>query len=209
MDQPVVHIVDDDPQVRAATSFLLRSRGYQARIYAHGREFLDCAVLEPGCVLLDLRMPGLSGVQVQEELERRGISYPVIMLSGHGDVPVAVQAMKLGATDFLEKPYGEQKLFKAIDCALAALASDDARARARRAATASLARLSPREHQILRALVGGMSNKAIARRLDLSPRTVEMHRANLMDRLGVASLAEAVRIALDGDLAPLGEGDAC
>lgn len=207
MNQKTVHIVDDDHQVRAATSFLLRTLGYRAQIYAHGQEFLDQAQLDEGCVLLDLRMPNLSGFQVLEELRRRGADLPVIMLSGHGDIPIAVQAMRLGAQEFLEKPYLEAALIEAVERALNTKEFLQLRSDEKRAASTCVAALSLRERQVLQGLLGGLSNKAIARRLDLSPRTVEMHRANMMSRLKAASLAEAVRVAIDAGLEPL-DGEA-
>lgn len=205
MNQKIVHIVDDDHQVRASTSFLLRSLGYRAEIYSHGQEFLDEALLESGCVLLDLRMPNVSGFQVLEEMQRRSVTLPVIMLSGHGDIPIAVQAMKLGAKEFLEKPYEESALIDAVERALSGNDSSQLRNDERRAAAEGLQTLSLRERQVLQALLSGLSNKAIARRLDLSPRTVEMHRATMMSKLRIASLAEAVRIAIDAGLEPLSD----
>jgi two-component system sensor kinase FixL len=161
-------------------------------------------------VLLDLRMGGRDGLDVLDQLSRSGSSLPVIMLSGHGDLPTAVQAMKLGAIDFLEKPYHERALVAAIERALDRAAESRNREQVKQAAAARLERLSPRERQILQGLLAGMTNKAIGRRLDVSPRTVEMHRANLMDDLGVGSLSEAVRLAIDAELTPLGgeAGDA-
>lgn len=203
MHQKTIHIVDDDHQVRAATSYLLRSMGHRTQIYAHGQEFLDQAQLEDGCVLLDLRMPGLSGFQVMEALRGKGSSLPVIMLSGHGDIPIAVEAMKLGAQEFLEKPYHEAALIEAVERAFSADASLTVRNDQRLAASTSVATLSLRERQVLQSLLGGLSNKEIASQLDLSPRTVEMHRAGMMSRLAVSSLAEAVRVALDAGLEPL------
>lgn len=203
MQQKIVHIVDDDHHVRAATSFLLRSMNYRTQIYAHGQEFLDQAQLDDGCVLLDLRMPGLGGFQVLEALRCRGSSLPVIMLSGHGDIPIAVQAMKLGAQEFLEKPYQEAALIEAVERAFSADASLAIRNDQRLAASTSVATLSLRERQVLQALLSGLANKEIARKFDLSPRTVEMHRASMMNRLKVSSLAEAIRMALDAGMEAL------
>lgn len=202
---PVIHIVDDDAQVRAATSFLLSTQGYVTRVYDDGEDLLSQASLAPGCILLDLRMPGRTGSEVLAELTSRGVTLPVVMMSGHGDLAGAVEAMKLGAIDFIAKPYRERDLIAVIERALEA----DAVRRDKRvlaaAAAAKLDVLSPRERQILRGLLAGLSNKGIARRLELSPRTVEMHRANLMNDLGVSSLSEAVRLAIDADLTPLEE----
>ena len=198
-----IHIVDDDHQVRASTSFLLRSLGYHAEIYASGTEFLAQARLESGCILLDLRMPGPNGLEVQEELRQRAVPLPVIVLSGHGDIGTAVQAMKLGALDFLEKPYEEKALIDAVERALEVEGEADERRSIKRTAAARLEALSERELQVLRGLLAGLTNKGMGRRLDLSPRTIEMHRASLMENLGVGSLSEAVRIAIDGNLSPL------
>ena len=200
-----VHIVDDDIQVRAATSYLLSSHAYSTEIYSGGRELLREAKLARGCILLDLRMPDMGGHEVQEELARRGVDLPVVVMSAHGDLGSAVKAMKLGAVDFIEKPPRENELLAAIDRAIHAFEQGRDRREAKSRAVAKLERLSPRERQILQGLLGGLSNKVMARRLDLSPRTIEMHRANMMDDLGVSSLPEAVRLAIDGGLLPLGE----
>ena len=202
----VIHIVDDDPQVRAATSFLLAGQGYATQVYADGEEFLAQARLGDGCILLDLHMTGRSGLDLLEELPRRGVTLPVIMISGRGELRQAVRAMKLGAVDFLQKPYQEGELIGAIERALDSANRRRGRSDAKAAAVARLERLSPRELQILQGLLAGLSNKAIARKLDLSPRTVEMHRANMMADLGIASLPEAIRLAMDAELAPL-DGD--
>jgi PAS domain S-box-containing protein len=201
----LVHIVDDDAQVRAATSYLLSSHGYVTETYSGGVEFLERARLDQGCVLLDLRMPDMDGHQVQEELVRRGAPIPVVVMSGHGELGAAVEAMKLGAVDFLSKPPSEEELLSAVRRTLALFSHGEERRNARQEATARLQRLSPRERQMLQGLVAGLSNKEIARRLGLSPRTVEMHRANMMDELGTESLSEALRVAIDGALAPLGD----
>ena len=203
----VIHIVDDDAQVRAATSFLLAGQGYATQVYADAEEFLAQARLGRGCILLDLRMNGRSGLDLLEELPRRGVTLPVIMISGHGELSLAVKAMKLGAVDFLEKPYQEGELVAAIERALETADKRYGRAEAKTAATARLERLSPRERQILQGLLAGLPNKVIARKLDLSPRTVEMHRANMMADLGISSLPEAIRLAIDAELTPL-DGDA-
>ena len=199
----LVHIVDDDAQVRAATSFLLASHGYTTEVYSSGTEFLRDARLTRGCILLDLRMPGLDGHEVQEELRRRGVDLPVVIMSGHGDVDAAVQAMKLGAFDYLSKPAREEDLFGAIERALSSHRETEVRRAAAANAAARLQSLSPRERQILQGLLGGLSNKEIARCLVLSPRTVEMHRANMMDDLGITNLAEALRLGIDAGLPPL------
>jgi len=200
---PLIHIVDDDVHVRAATSYLLASRGYPTEVYASAEEFLDQANLERGCVLLDLRMPGLDGLGTIARLAERHVTIPTIMMTGHGDLSTAVQAMKLGAVDFIEKPYQEEQLLAAITRALDLRAQERRRTQGRSDALARTGKLSPRELQILQGLVGGLSNKGIARLLELSPRTVEMHRARMMEDLGCGSLSEAVRIAIDAGLSPL------
>lgn len=202
-----VHIVDDDPQVRGSTSFLLRSLGYETEIYSDGVEFLADAKFGDGCILLDLRMPRLNGLQVQAELARRGISMPLVMLSGHGDIATAVEAMKLGALDFVEKPYQEERLLSVIRAALESAAQARHRQEIRRLALQQVKLLSPREAQVLRGLLGGLPNKAIARRLDLSPRTVEMYRAKMTEKLGVVSSSQAVAVALKAGLEPLEDPD--
>ncbi|MFN3388058.1 MAG: PAS domain-containing protein [Allosphingosinicella sp.] len=204
---PLIHIVDDDPQVRAATSYLLSSHGYATEIYSGGAEFLRDARLDRGCVLLDLRMPDMGGHDVQEELTRRGAGMPVIVMSAHKDLGAAVHSMKLGAVDFLEKPPSEADLLAAVDRALEAQERGAGRRKARVEAAARLQRLSPRELQILQGLLAGLSNKAIARQLGLSPRTVEMHRANMMNDLGTSNLSEALRLGFDAGLPPLEEGE--
>jgi len=199
----VIHVVDDDAQVRAATSYLLASHGYATAVYSSGTEFLIEAKLGQGCVLLDVRMPGLSGLDVLVELAKRRDFVPVVMLSGHADLAAAVQAMKLGAEDFVQKPYQEWELIAAIERALDSGVRLRNRSEAKASAQALLDRLSPRERQVLQGLLEGMTNKEIARHLELSPRTVEMHRANMMHDLGLTSLSHALRLAVDAELIPL------
>lgn len=199
---PVVHIVDDDPQVRAATSYLLASHGYAPQAYASGAELLDSASLGRGCILLDLQLEDRSGFEVLAELTARGTPTPVIMISGRGGLAAAVKAIKLGAEDFLEKPCPERDLIAAIERALDADAKRRDRSDSHAVAVARLARLSPRERQILQGLLAGMTNKQIARHLGLSPRAVEMHRASMMDDLQLNTLAQALRLAVDAQLTP-------
>ncbi|MEA3003170.1 MAG: hypothetical protein QOH81_1958, partial [Sphingomonadales bacterium] len=202
---PLVHIVDDDAQVRAATSYLLSSHGYATETYASGADFLERAQLDEGCLLLDLRMPQMDAHQVQEELARRGVPMPVVVMSGHDELGAAVQAMKLGAVDFLQKPPSEEGLLASVGRALALFSEGEEKRNAQQDAAARLQRLSPRERQMLQGLVSGLSNKEMARKLGLSPRTIEMHRANMMDELGTGTLSEALRVAIDAGLPPLGE----
>lgn len=190
-----VWVVDDDADVRDALALLLGAHGHRVAACPSGEDLL--ARLTPasrGCILLDVRMPGLSGLEVQQELERRGLRQPVVFLSGHGDIPMVVRVVRAGAVDFLEKPAGEAALLAAVD---RALASDRERRRteakvARRRAL--IASLSPREAEVAALLAEGLRSPEIAERLGLSQRTVEMHRARLLRRLGARTAAEAIRI---------------
>ena len=198
-----VHIVDDDPSVRAAISYLLSSHGYSTQIYSSGSELLNERKSLSGCLLLDLRMGGMDGLEVLEEMAIRGSQLPVIAMSGESDLPAAVRALKLGAVDYLQKPYDPDELVVAIERVCAFADKRDQREAARSAAAAQLQILSQRERQILRGLIAGMTSKEIARRLDLSPRTVEMHRRNLLNDLGVRSTSAAIRLAIEAELTPL------
>ena len=201
MSDRIIHLVDDDEAIRRSAGFMLKTSGYQVRSYSSGVELLkDAKELSPGCILLDVRMPGMDGLQVQEALQERGIGFPVIVMTGHGDVGVAVQAMKAGAVDFIEKPFEKAVLLSAIEEGFSRL-EQTGRSRARaEEAKVRLQALTPREHDVLEGLVRGHPNKTIAYDLDISPRTVEIHRANLMSKLGVASLSEALRIAFAAGL---------
>ncbi|MXP63494.1 response regulator transcription factor [Roseomonas sp. M0104] len=199
----IAYVVDDEEVVRRSLVLLLRSAGYTVRAFPSGEDFLSASAegLPFGCVLLDLRMPDLDGLSVQRRIVAQGLDMPVIVVTAHGDVPMAVEAMKLGASDFIEKPYDGEALLQAAGHALARGA--EARARSREAAEAAerVAALTVRELEVLQGLVTGKQNKEIARDLGLSPRTVEIHRANVMEKLAVRSLPEAVRIALSAGLA--------
>ncbi len=201
MSEKIVHLVDDDEAVRRSAGFMLKTSGYQVTAYASGVELLkDAKELKPGCILRDVRMPEMDGLQVQEALKERGVGLPVIVMTGHGDVNVAVQAMKAGAVDFIEKPFEKAVLISAIEEGFARIdQAGRSRARADEART-KLQALTPRERDVLEGLVRGHPNKTIAYDLDISPRTVEIHRANLMSKLGVASLSEALRIAFAAGL---------
>jgi len=201
----LIHIVDDDALVRAWSSFILSNGGYSTEIYSGGAElFRDCS-LKRGCILLDMCMPQMSGHEVQEELARRGSTLPVVAMSGCGDLAGVVRAMKLGAVDFLEKPLTDENLLEAVARALDSPERHDARRNATVAAMARLNRLSPRERETLQGLFDGLSNKGIARRLGVSSRTVEMHRASMKSELGLASLAETVQFAIEAELVPMGQ----
>ena len=195
-DGRTVYLVDDDEAIRRSAGFMLRTSGYAVKPFPSGVEFLkEVKDLERGCVLLDVRMPGMDGIEVQRELRNRGIAYPVIVMTGHGDVSVAVQAMKAGAVDFIEKPFEKAVLLHAIDEGFARIEQSD-RSKARtEEAQVRLEALTPREKDVLQGLARGLPNKTIGYDLGISPRTVEIHRANLMSKLGVASLSEALRVA--------------
>ncbi|MFT4026204.1 MAG: response regulator transcription factor [Novosphingobium sp.] len=200
-EQQVVHLVDDDEAIRRSASFMLRTAGLVVKTYASGLELLAAGKgLEPGCVLLDVRMPGMDGLEVQMALRERDIRLPVVVMTGHGDVSVAVQAMKAGAVDFIEKPFEKATLMDALEQGFAQLAQAGALARRAEAAGAQLGALTPREREVLEGLARGHPNKTIAYDLGISPRTVEIHRANVMSKLGVASLSEALRIAFAAGL---------
>jgi len=194
--ETTIYLVDDEEAIRRSVGFMLRSAGYRIEAFVSGVEFLKKARdLEPGCVLLDIRMPGMDGLEVQQTLSDQGIALPIIIMTGHGDITTAVRAMKAGAVDFIQKPFEKTVLLSAISVASARLDNDGRRrARAEEAST-RLNVLTPRERDVLNGLVEGLPNKTIAFDLGISPRTVEIHRANLMAKLGVKSLSEALRIA--------------
>jgi two-component system response regulator FixJ len=200
MNGRLVHVVDDDSHVRAAISYMLRRHGYETEIYSSGPEFLEQGRLDRGSVLLDIKMPGMDGLEVLAELAKRGFDLPVIILTGHGDIPLAVGAMKGGAVDFLEQPHRPGELIAAIERAFVLGDQNREERQARLEAATKLKSLPPRETQILQGLRAGMSNKLIARWLELSPRTVEAYRAKMMARLGVTRISNALRIAMDGGL---------
>lgn len=208
-DKPRVYVVDDDPDVRSATSFMLEAHGIPVQSFESGLQFIRAVEdLEPGCIFLDIRMPGMDGVEVLQELARRDIGWPVIVITGHADIALAVETMKFGAIDFLEKPFSEELLQPALDRAVELLqASADALDR-RQSAESKVKRLTAREREVLRCLVEGLSNKEVAERLGIRVRTVEMHRANLIKRMGVRGFAEAVRAAAEAGLDSGGRGRA-
>jgi FixJ family two-component response regulator len=195
---PMVFIVDDDDAVRASLRLLLKSVGIAATALGSAQEYLkNIDAVQPGCLLLDIRMPGMSGLELQQELNLRGAIVPVIFITGHGDVPMAVEAMKQGAFDFLQKPFRDQQL---IDCVQRALAKDHdnrvtlaehGKIRAR------LESLTPREREVLDLMIRGKPNKVMAADLGVSQRTVEIHRARVMEKMAAGSLAQLVRMMMD------------
>lgn len=194
--RPKVHIVDDDELVREAVSELVRSVGLEAATYSSGSEFLDRAASDvSGCVIVDMRMPGLSGIELQEQLAQRGFDMPVIVMSAFGDVYSAVRAMKAGAADFIEKPFNNQELLDLIQASLLR----DQEARRNRKVELEVIRaagnLTPREREVMDLVVVGRANKEVARELNISLKTVESHRAKVMEKMAADSLADLVRKA--------------
>ncbi|CAH2599776.1 Transcriptional regulatory protein FixJ [Rhodovastum atsumiense] len=199
----VVHVVDDDEAVRRSLALLLTSFGYVSTTYASAEALLAAADrLAPGCLIVDVRMPGMDGLALQAELAARGVPHPVIVVTGHADVPLAVRAMKAGAVDLIEKPYSGEDIMRAVRAALTRMEDVRQQQSTAEAASARIAALTPREHDVLLLLVEGRPNKAIAHELGISPRTVEIHRANVMEKLACHSLAEVVRIALAAGIVP-------
>jgi two-component system response regulator FixJ len=192
-----VYVIDDDPAMRDSLDFLLGSAGFNVRLFDSATAFLhELANLEAGCVVTDVRMPGIDGMELLRQLSSGPRKLPVIVMTGHGDVPLAVEAMKLGALDFLEKPFEDDRLVAMIESAIRegepaakneAIAQDVA---------ARVASLSPRERQVMEGLIAGLSNKLIAREYDISPRTIEVYRANVMTKMQAGSLSELVRLAM-------------
>lgn len=205
--QRLVHLVDDDEDIRRSASFMLRTANLIVKTYASGPELLGVKDLPSGCILLDIRMPEMTGLEVQAELKRRGQLLPVIIMTGHGDVGLAVEAMKAGAVDFIEKPFEKAVLLGALEEGFARLnRAGNAQAR-REAAEAKLKVLTGREREVLDGLARGLPNKTIGYDLGISARTVEVHRANVMTKLGVPSFAEALRIAFAARLGAAADDD--
>ncbi len=200
-----VYLVDDDDSVRRSVGFMLKTSGHKVESYVTGVEFLkEARSLEPGCVLLDIQMPEMDGLEVQAELRERGVPFPVVVMTGHGDVDVAVRAMKAGAVDFIEKPFAKEAMLQAIGEAFGRLDKSSEKSKRREEAELLVNGLTPREHEVLIGLTKGHPNKTIGYDLDISPRTVEIHRANLMKKLGVFNLSDLLRIAF---AAGVGEKD--
>ncbi len=190
-----VFVVDDDPAIRFAMQALMESIHLKHEIFASGDEFLEKVDdHRAGCLVLDIRMPGLGGLELQEELARRGATLPVIFITGHGDIPMAVQAMRLGAQDFIQKPFREQELLDRINLALQTSTREREIQLERQVVKKQIGDLTRREFEVMNMIVAGKANKVIALDLSLSQRTVEVHRANVMDKLHVRSLADLVRV---------------
>ncbi len=199
MARTAIYIVDDDAAVRDSMAQLLGMHGYETRQFANAGGYLDEAEKLPkGCVLLDIRMPGMNGMEMQQELKRRGRDEPIVFITGHGDIGLAVKAMKAGATDFLQKPCDEDELIGAVRHALTGKREVRPAGDIDEKAAAALARLTDREREILSYVSKGLTSKAIAQRLGISVRTVDIHRANIMNKTGTRNVVELVRLALAG-----------
>lgn len=195
ISNPVVHIVDDDEAVRQSLAFMLSSAGLAVRLYGSAKAFLDG--LDPtqcGCLITDVRMPEITGIELLHRLKERAPCLPAIVITGHGDVPLAVEAMKAGAIDFIEKPFDEEAILNAVKTALEKSGEEPDGDLVE--VTARLNSLSERERQVLEGLVAGQPNKVIAATLGISPRTVEVYRANLMTKMQAKSLSEVIRMAI-------------
>lgn len=198
----VVHIVDDDDAVRQSLAFLLSSAGLPVRLYDSAATFLaGLSTPQDGCLITDVRMPGMSGIDLLKALREKACSMPAIVITGHGDVPLAVEAMKAGAVDFIEKPFEEEAILTAVRRALEQGSDENGDGIV---VAAKLASLSERERQVLEGLVAGHPNKTIAHELGISPRTVEVYRANLMAKMQAKSLSELIRMAILANVKPSG-----
>jgi len=196
-----VYVIDDDEAMRDSLMFLLDSAGFEVTLFEAAQQFLDAfSALSFGCVVSDVRMPGMDGIELLKQLKAIHSTFPIVVMTGHGDVPLAVEAMKLGAVDFLEKPFEDDRLIAMIEGAIR-----DAEPAAKSEAVAHdiaarVASLSPRERQVMDGLIAGMSNKLIAREYDISPRTIEVYRANVMTKMQANSLSELVRLGMRAGL---------
>ncbi len=201
--EPMVHLVDDEAAVRDALAFLLQSHGLAARAYASGPELLAALDAGPlrGCIVLDVRMEPMSGLQLHDELVARGVTLPVIFLSGHGDIPMAVDALHKGALDFVEKPFSDESLVQRVERALRLEAAHASARTDREREAARLTALTEREHEVMLRVAAGKLNKVIADELHISVRTVEVHRARVFSKLGVRSAAEVASLLARLDLA--------
>jgi two-component system response regulator FixJ len=197
MSKPVVHVIDDDEAMRDSLAFLLDTSGLTARTYDSAVSFLEkFDPAEPGVIVTDVRMPEMNGLELVRRLKAREILLPIVMITGHGDVPLAVEAMKAGVVDFLEKPFEDESLLAAIRTAMADTSRADEDHAERERLKQVLESLSPREHEVLNGVVEGKLNKVIAHELGISPRTVEVYRANVMSKTGARGLSELVRMVM-------------
>ena len=193
----LVHIIDDDDSVREGLAFLLQCHGIASKSYDSATTFLsDVEQLEPGCIVTDVRMPGLSGEELVERLQSRGVTEPIIVMTGHADVPMAIRALRAGVTDFLEKPFSDEAILSAVRAALARREDRGEIEAERSRIAANLSALSGRETEVLEGLIEGKANKVIAFDLGISARTVEVYRANVMTKMGARALSELVRMVM-------------
>ena len=192
-----VYVIDDDAAMRDSLSFLLDSSGFDVSVFEHAQAFLDrLPTLAFGCIVSDVRMPGIDGMELLKRLKATKNSFPILVMTGHGDVPLAVEAMKMGAIDFFEKPFDDEALLASVQSSLGSWGEQEAREAERADVRARLESLSPRERDVLKGLVAGHPNKTIAFDLGISHRTVEIYRANVMTKMKASSLSELVRMAL-------------
>jgi two-component system, LuxR family, response regulator FixJ len=194
-----VYVIDDDDAMRDSLDFLLGAADFHVRLFESAQNFLDTlSTVDFGCVVSDVRMPDIDGIELLKRLKAGGSLFPVVIMTGHGDVPLAVEAMKLGAVDFLEKPFEDDRLIGMIEAALRQAEPGVKSEAVTSEIQSRIASLSPREHQVMDGLIAGLSNKLIAREYDISPRTIEVYRANVMTKMQAASLSELVRLAMRG-----------
>jgi two-component system response regulator FixJ len=192
-----VYVIDDDEAMRDSLDFLLGAANFHVTLFESAHHFLDTlSSIEFGCVVSDVRMPGIDGIELLKRLKAGPTLFPVVIMTGHGDVPLAVEAMKLGAVDFLEKPFEDDRLIGMIDAALKKAEPSLATEAITLEIASRIATLSPRERQVMEGLIAGLSNKLIAKEYDISPRTIEVYRANVMTKMQAGSLSELVRLAM-------------
>lgn len=199
----IVHLIDDDEDVRKALAFLLATAGLAVKVYDSGLSFLDTlSSLQSGCIVSDVRMPGIDGLELLRRLRALDINLPVVIMTGHADVPLAVEAMKAGAIDFIEKPFGDEMFLSAITAALSRYSQAAHHDTEVQLIQTKFAALSARERQVLQGLLAGHPNKTIAYDLEISPRTVEVHRANVMTKMAAHSLSDLIRMCMSAKVVP-------
>jgi two-component system response regulator FixJ len=197
MPRGIVYVIDDDGAMRDSLEFLLNSAEFEVVLFDSAQAFLNVLPgLQFGCIVSDVRMPDIDGIELLRRLKTQQCRFPVVIMTGHGDVPLAVEAMKLGAIDFLEKPFDDDLLISMVDTGLKRAEPEAKQEAITREIAERIATLSPRERQVMDGLVAGLSNKAIAREYDISPRTIEVYRANVMTKMQAGSLSELVRLAM-------------
>lgn len=193
----MIYVIDDDDAMRDSLNFLLDSSGYSVALFDDAQRFLEALPgLAFGCIVSDVRMPGIDGIELLKRMKAQHSPFPILIMTGHGDVPLAVEAMKLGAVDFLEKPFEDDRLIAMIETAIRQAEPAAKSEAVAQDLAARVASLSPRERQVMEGLVAGLSNKLIAREYDISPRTIEVYRANVMTKMQASSLSELVRLAM-------------